>query len=188
MLSLQAEDQERQEGLGAVLARCCPAACIIYLEGDLGTGKTTLVRGFLRGMGYRGKVRSPTYTLIEPYECGGNSLYHLDLYRLAHPEELEYLGLRDLLQRDAILLIEWPERGQGMLPADDLRVRIHYRPVGRRLELTAAKLATLAEGVRQLASQRDPLAAESSRRAATSSHRAMAARMLAKTPSRTMGS
>ena len=138
MLSLQAEDQEQQEGLGAVLARCCPAACIIYLEGDLGTGKTTLVRGFLRGMGYRGKVRSPTYTLIEPYECGGNSLYHLDLYRLAHPEELEYLGLRDLLQRDAILLIEWPERGQGMLPAEDLRVRIHYQPEGRRLQLTAS--------------------------------------------------
>jgi len=137
VLILEAEDHEQQERLGAVLAQTCQHACILYLEGDLGTGKTTLVRGFLRGLGYQGKVRSPTYTLLEPYEFGGRSIYHLDLYRLAHPEELEYLGLRDLLQTDAVLLIEWPDRGEGVLPAADLQVAIQYQTKGRRLELIA---------------------------------------------------
>lgn len=137
MLILEAGKPEQQERLGAALALVCPRACIIYLEGDLGTGKTTLVRGFLRGMGYQGKVRSPTYTLLEPYEFNDRTVYHLDLYRLAHAEELEYLGLRDLLQIDAVLLIEWPARGQGVLPEADLQVHIHYQAQGRRLELTA---------------------------------------------------
>jgi tRNA threonylcarbamoyladenosine biosynthesis protein TsaE len=137
VLILEAEDPAGQERLGAALALVCPRACIVYLEGDLGSGKTTLVRGFLRGMGYQGKVRSPTYTLLEPYEFNDRTVYHLDLYRLADPEELEYLGLRDLLETDAVLLIEWPARGRGVLPAADLRVNIQYRQKGRRLELAA---------------------------------------------------
>lgn len=135
MLTIEAGGAERQERLGARLAELIPAAFIVYLQGDLGAGKTTLVRGVLRGMGYQGKVRSPTYTLIEPYRVQGRAVCHLDLYRLGDPEELEYLGLRDLLEEPVVMLIEWPEQGRGMLPAADLVIRIHYQGEGRRLEL-----------------------------------------------------
>ncbi|MES9962812.1 MAG: tRNA (adenosine(37)-N6)-threonylcarbamoyltransferase complex ATPase subunit type 1 TsaE [Candidatus Sedimenticola sp. 20ELBAFRAG] len=135
-MELKADSAEQQERLGGMLARACPDACIIYLEGNLGAGKTTLVRGFLRALGYKGSVKSPTYTLLEPYELENRECYHFDLYRLADPEELEYLGIRDLLQANAVLLIEWPERGAGELPPADLWVHIHYQGRGRRLELT----------------------------------------------------
>jgi tRNA threonylcarbamoyladenosine biosynthesis protein TsaE len=111
---------------------------VIYLEGDLGTGKTTLARGVLWGLGYVGPVRSPTYTLLEPYELELMRLYHLDLYRLGDPEELEYLGLRDLLDGQSLLLVEWPERGKGVLPPPDLRIRIAHAGQSRDLELVAA--------------------------------------------------
>ena len=135
MLSLEIESAEAQEALGGDMARACPPSCVIYLEGQLGAGKTTLVRGFLRGLGYGGAVKSPTYTLLEPYELPQRRCFHFDLYRLADPGELEYLGIRDLLQGDAILLVEWPERGQGELPPPDLLVHIHYQEEGRRLDL-----------------------------------------------------
>jgi len=137
LLTLDAADQSEQERFGALLARVAPAACVIYLQGDLGAGKTTLVRGFLRGLHYRGPVKSPTYTLLEPYQLDGRMVYHFDLYRLADAEELEYLGLRDLLGPDAVLLFEWPERGFGELPDADLQIRILYRGDGRRLNLSA---------------------------------------------------
>ena len=138
MLSFLPEDQEQQEQLGAKVAGCSPAALVVYLEGELGAGKTTLVRGFLRGLGYGGTVKSPTYTLIEPYRIGDRSICHLDLYRVADAGELEYLGIRDLLQEQSTLLIEWPERGEGVLPAADLVVRISYRECGRKVEIAAA--------------------------------------------------
>ena len=128
-------DAESQTAFGARLAAALPAQFVIYLHGDLGTGKTTLARGILRGLGHQGAARSPTYTLIEPYEIGSRRVYHLDLYRLADPEELEYLGLRDLLGDAALWLVEWPERGAGLLPAADLSVGIEYLPDGRRLTL-----------------------------------------------------
>ncbi len=131
-------DAEAQGAFGERLARYLPARFAVFLEGDLGTGKTTLARGILRGLGHRGPVRSPTYTLIEPYEIGSRRLYHLDLYRLSDPEELDYLGLRDLAEEDAVLLVEWPERGAGALPAPDLRIRLDYLPDGRRLALVGA--------------------------------------------------
>jgi tRNA threonylcarbamoyladenosine biosynthesis protein TsaE len=135
VLTLEVGSAQAQEALGRAMAAACPASCVIYLEGELGAGKTTLVRGFLRGLGHQGAVKSPTYTLLEPYELPARRCFHFDLYRLADPGELEYLGVRDLLQGEAILLVEWPERGQGELPAPDLRVRIHYQPAGRHIEL-----------------------------------------------------
>lgn len=137
MLTLRVDSPEQQEELGAALSSGCPRGSIIYLHGDLGAGKTTLVRGFLHGLGYVGSVKSPTYTLMEPYDIGGFSYCHLDLYRLAHAEELEYLGLRDLLEYGATLLVEWPERGQGELPQPDLNIYIEYLQQGRILELKA---------------------------------------------------
>ncbi|HEB95486.1 MAG TPA: tRNA (adenosine(37)-N6)-threonylcarbamoyltransferase complex ATPase subunit type 1 TsaE [Sedimenticola thiotaurini] len=133
MLTLEAAGEREQEAVGAALAACLKPPCIVYLEGDLGAGKTTLVRGLLRAGGYDGAVRSPTYTLMEPYPLPAGTLWHLDLYRLGDPEELEYLGLRDLLQDDVLLLVEWPGRGRGVLPPADLVIRIGYLPGARQL-------------------------------------------------------
>lgn len=135
MLTLEVGSPEAQEALGAALAGVCPSACVIYLEGDLGAGKTTLVRGFIRGLGHEGAVKSPTYTLLEPYLLPERRCYHFDLYRLADPGELEYLGVRDLLEEEAILVVEWPERGQGELPPADLIIHIKYQPEGRQIQL-----------------------------------------------------
>ena len=110
-------------------------AGLVFLRGELGAGKTTLVRGLLRGLGHEGPVRSPTYTLIEPYELDGQRVYHLDLYRHGDPEELEFLGLRDLLDGEGLLLVEWPDRGIGFLPAPDLVIDITHVPPGRRIAL-----------------------------------------------------
>ena len=134
MLTLVAKSPDAQEAIGVRLSRAVDQGCIIHLEGELGAGKTTLVRGFLRGMGHTGRVKSPTYTLLEPYEAARLPCYHFDLYRLGDPEELEYLGIRDLLGMESIILVEWPERGAGYLPPSDLTVRIHYRDGGRELE------------------------------------------------------
>ncbi len=135
MLTLLASDPEAMERIGVERARATPVQAIIYLHGDLGAGKTTLARGFLKGLGYEGAVKSPTYTLLEPYELADRAVYHFDLYRLSDPEELEYLGLRDLLQSEAILLFEWPELGQGELPPADLELSIEILGEGRRLRL-----------------------------------------------------
>lgn len=124
------------ETLGVALAKAISGGLVIHLSGELGAGKTTLVRGVLRGLGHAGSVRSPTYTLVEPYELAGRRVYHLDLYRLGDPEELEWIGLRDLLDADSLALIEWPERGRGMLPQADLELSLEYFGTGRRVSLT----------------------------------------------------
>lgn len=127
------------EALGAALARAAAGlgGLRIYLRGELGTGKTTLVRGFLGAAGHVGHVRSPTYTLIEPYALPRGDIYHLDLYRLAAAEELEYLGLRDLERPGATLLVEWPQQGEGALPAPDLEIALQYVDASRSAELSA---------------------------------------------------
>ena len=121
--------------LGAQLATL-PCPQVVYLHGDLGAGKTTLVRGALRALGYEGAVRSPTYTLLERYELDGQVIVHFDLYRLADPEELHALGLRELLEEAAMLFFEWPERGEGLLPPATLTLRFDLEGDGRRVHGT----------------------------------------------------
>jgi tRNA threonylcarbamoyladenosine biosynthesis protein TsaE len=135
-LKIEVPDSAAMEALGAQLAQVLLAG-IIYLKGDLGAGKTTLVRGLLRGLGYTGRVRSPTYTLIEPYSFDSWAVYHLDLYRLSDARDLEDLGLRDLLSEKALLLVEWPERGSGILPDADLLITIGHLRAGREVSLEA---------------------------------------------------
>jgi tRNA threonylcarbamoyladenosine biosynthesis protein TsaE len=128
--------------LGAVVARAVPAVLpqpmFIALYGDLGAGKTTLVSGALASLGLAAHARSPTYTLIEPYEGEHLRVYHLDLYRLRAASELEMLGVRDLLNSQSLLFIEWPERGAGWLPTPGLEIHIEYADGGgRRVEFRA---------------------------------------------------
>ncbi|HEY5810202.1 MAG TPA: tRNA (adenosine(37)-N6)-threonylcarbamoyltransferase complex ATPase subunit type 1 TsaE [Povalibacter sp.] len=127
--------------LGSALLEPSAQALIVAIQGELGAGKTTLVGGTLNALGFGGIARSPTYTLIEPYESSSRRIFHLDLYRLADPGEVEALGLRDLLTADAVLLVEWPERGAGILPAADLTIAIHYvdaaGPDTRDVEISA---------------------------------------------------
>jgi tRNA threonylcarbamoyladenosine biosynthesis protein TsaE len=128
--------EEAMMGFGARLAAVTGAVGVIFLEGDLGAGKTTLSRGLIRGLGHVGAVKSPTFTLVEPYEIGSLRAYHFDLYRLVDPEELEYLGIRDYLEEDALCLIEWPERGAGFLPKPDMTITIRPQAQGRSLLLS----------------------------------------------------
>ncbi len=110
---------------------------IMTMQGDLGAGKTTLSRGILQGLGYIGNVKSPTYTLVEPYQLDLGAVYHFDLYRMVDGEELEYMGFTDYLLDAFLCLIEWPERGEGFLPATDVGVSIGDPGAGRCVTLQA---------------------------------------------------
>lgn len=121
---------------GLPLSARVSAGEVVYLSGDLGAGKTTLVRGLLRALGHAGRVKSPTYGLIESYVVDGLSVHHLDLYRLGDAEEIEYLGIADLLDEGAVLLVEWPEKGAGYLPPATLSIGIEDLPdQSRRLTI-----------------------------------------------------
>jgi tRNA threonylcarbamoyladenosine biosynthesis protein TsaE len=137
--SLSLLSPEQTEAAGAWLARAvqsvAPEKVCICLEGDLGAGKTTFARGFLRGFGHTGRVPSPTYTLVEPYDVGDYRIYHLDLYRLHDGAELEYLGISEMTEPGNVLLIEWPSRAADSLPAKDLEVTLKVSSDGRALTL-----------------------------------------------------
>jgi tRNA threonylcarbamoyladenosine biosynthesis protein TsaE len=138
--TLEVHGEEAMMALGARVAELIRQApgFLVFLHGDLGAGKTTLVRGLIRGLGHTGAVKSPTYTIVEPYELPGLDVYHFDLYRLSDPEELEFIGARDYLESGALCLVEWPEKGQGMLPEPDLMIDIEHLDDSRRLHLTAS--------------------------------------------------
>jgi tRNA threonylcarbamoyladenosine biosynthesis protein TsaE len=129
-------DEEKTLALGEQLGRRIKTSAVVYLSGELGAGKTTFSRGFLRGRGHTGSVKSPTYTIVEPYETLREMpVFHLDLYRLGSPEELAYLGLEDYLSREAVLLIEWPERALSHLPPPTMQITLTPENEGRSIRL-----------------------------------------------------
>lgn len=118
---------------GEQLAIASEGSGIVFLHGDLGMGKTTLCRGVLNSLGHQGHVKSPTYTLVEPYDLTQGMVYHFDLYRLGDPEELEFMGIRDYLDEQALVIIEWPEKGYGILPKADIEVTFSLDGEGRQV-------------------------------------------------------
>ena len=162
-LSVHLPDAAATAELGARVARAlvtaAPDSLVLNFEGELGAGKTAMIRGLLAGLGHQGRVPSPTYTLVEPYLVATYRVYHVDLYRLRDPAELDHLGLvdelgsRDELGRGSLLLTEWPDRGGGRLPPPDLVCHLVIDGAGRRADLTAQSgegmrlLAKVAEGL-----------------------------------------
>lgn len=130
-------DEAATLALAALFAPHLRHGAVVYLQGDLGAGKTTFSRGLLQAMGHQGNVKSPTYTLVEPYIVADQQIFHFDLYRLRDPEELEFMGIRDYITKGNLCLIEWPERGYGLLADADLDLRLQIDQNQRQLCVTA---------------------------------------------------
>ena len=141
-MDLHLADSGVTEALGQALARSLPAGtaplgAVVYLRGDLGAGKTTCVRSLLRTLGVTGLVRSPTYTLVETYDLAALTCVHVDLYRVRDLTEVDELGLRDLVGPHCLLLVEWADKGAGVLPPADLNLMLSYAGDGRLAHLSA---------------------------------------------------
>lgn len=157
-----ADSEAEMMALGAQLVGELGGGQVVTLSGDLGAGKTTLVRGMLRGLGFEGRVKSPSYGLVESYDVGGLEIHHLDLYRLGEPEELDFIGLEDMLSGNSVLLIEWPERAGGRLPEATCAISIAMTgetresmartsatdPIGAGRRVTVRRRAVLKAGSR----------------------------------------
>jgi len=130
-------DAASTEGAGARIARCTAGGMVIGLVGDLGAGKTTLVRGLLRALGVKGPIKSPTFTLVELYKVLSLYLYHFDFYRFKNSGAVALADLREYFRPDAVCLIEWPERAGAELPVPDLVVELAFADSGRKVRLTA---------------------------------------------------
>jgi tRNA threonylcarbamoyladenosine biosynthesis protein TsaE len=128
-------DEAATLAYGEALAAQLPRGALVFLYGDLGAGKTTLVRGILRGLGHSGSVKSPTYTILEPYDISSYLVYHFDFYRIMDSEELDFIGIDELVESSALKLVEWPERVLQRLPAPDVVVRLRVEGEGRRIEI-----------------------------------------------------
>ena len=137
MLKMHLPDEAATRALGARLARVLAPGLSVYLHGNLGSGKTTLVRGLLRGLGYPGHVKSPTYTLVELYTVSRLHLYHFDFYRFHDPKEWRDAGFNEYFNGASVCLVEWPEKAAGILPAADLEIALEFAGVGRDLEIRA---------------------------------------------------
>jgi len=136
-VTLHVSTETDMEALGGRFAPALGNLKLVTLDGPLGAGKTTLVRGLLHALGHRGTVKSPTFTLVEPYEISSRRFYHFDLYRLNNPEELEFLGMRDYLAGPDLCVVEWAERAGRFLPAPDVAVMIAPAHNGRDVTVTA---------------------------------------------------
>lgn len=130
-------DEQSLERFANIFSRQIPLPLVILLEGDLGAGKTTFARGLIHALGYEGRVKSPTYGLLEHYQLDSLQVLHMDLYRISDPGELEFLGIEDLLDERTILLVEWPDKGGSWLPEPDFIFRFAYAGEGRELFWTA---------------------------------------------------
>ena len=130
------ENEKDMEAFGTSMAASVAPGSVIFLKGDLGAGKTTWVRGFLRSLGHEGAVKSPTYTLVEEYYLQDMWIYHFDLYRISDAESLEFMGIREYFRSDAVVLIEWPEQGVGFLPSPDIVLTIDIVDEGRRVSVS----------------------------------------------------
>lgn len=136
-ITFELADEAATLDLGGRLAKKLQPGLTIYLHGDLGAGKTTLVRGMLLALGHEGKVKSPTYTLVEPYVVSGLNLYHFDLYRFIDPEEWDAAGFRDYFNPHSICLVEWPEKAGSMIPSADIDITLMPAAYGRRGQISA---------------------------------------------------
>jgi len=130
-------DEAATIAYGQRLAKAINSKGLLTLSGNLGSGKTTLCRGLIQSYGHSGAVKSPTYTLVEPYEIGDKRIYHFDLYRMEDPEELEFIGLWDYLTQEALIIIEWPEKAFGVLPPADLAIQLEQQEKGRKITFSA---------------------------------------------------